>query len=158
MASRLFLIRPISPAPRRRSRFLARVTRPRRRAAARAVGFESVQIKISARHGHLSDETQRFIQEKAQKLLHFFNRLTMIEATVDLQADPKIVELVVQAEHKHDFVAREAHPDLLAAVDRAVDKMEGQLRRYKEKIQDHRRTPSTGEVTGAPAPTESSEE
>jgi putative sigma-54 modulation protein len=117
-----------------------------------------VQIKISARHGHLSDASQQFIQEKAQKLLRFFERLTMIEVTVDLQSDPKSVEFVVQAEHKHDFVARESHPELLAAVDKAVDKLEGQLRRYKEKIQDHRRTPSTGEVAGAPARPESTEE
>ena len=116
-----------------------------------------MQIKISARHGHLAEDTQRFIQDKAEKLLHFFNRLTMIEVTVDLQSEPKVAEMVVQAEHKHDFVARETHHDILAAVDKVVDKLEGQLRRYKEKIQDHRRTPSTGEVAGPPNRSESSE-
>jgi putative sigma-54 modulation protein len=110
-----------------------------------------VQIKISARHGHLDEGTQQFIHEKAAKLLRFFERLTMIEVTVDLK-DPisKQVELVVSAEHKHDFIARERNPDILAAVDLVVDKLEGQLRRYKEKVQDRRRTPSAGEVTGAP--------
>jgi ribosome-associated translation inhibitor RaiA len=39
-----------------------------------------------------------------------------------------------------------------------VDKLEGQLRRYKEKVQDHRRRPSTGEVSGAPAAEETAEE
>jgi putative sigma-54 modulation protein len=117
-----------------------------------------VQVKIAARHGHLSEATQQFINEKAQKLLRFFERLTMIEVTVDLKNDVKLVELVVSAEHKHDFVARESNPDILAAVDLVVDKMEAQLRRYKEKIQDRRRTPSAGEVTGAPVPEESSEE
>ena len=61
----------------------------------------------------------------------------------------KMAEIVVQAEHKHDLVAREHHGELLAAVDLAVEKLEGQLRRYKEKIQDHRRTPPTGQVAGA---------
>jgi putative sigma-54 modulation protein len=117
-----------------------------------------VQIKISVRHGHLNDTTQQFIREKAEKLLHFFERLTMIEVTVDLKKDQKRVEFLVQAEHKHDFVAHESHPDLLAAVDLALDKLSLQLRRYKEKIQDHRRTPSTGEVAGAPAVEESGEE
>jgi putative sigma-54 modulation protein len=110
-----------------------------------------VQIKISARHGHLNEATQEFIREKAQKLLHFFQRLTMIEVTVDLKEEVKIVEFVVSAEHKHDFVARERNHDLLAAVDLVLDKLESQLRRYKEKIQDHRRTPSTGEVSGTSA-------
>jgi putative sigma-54 modulation protein len=117
-----------------------------------------VQIKISARHGHLSEATQQFIRDKAQKLLHIFQRLTMIEVTVDLKEDQKLVEFVVSAEHKHDFVARERNPDILAAVDLVMSKLEGQIRRYKEKIQDHRRTPSTGEVAGAPALEETTEE
>jgi putative sigma-54 modulation protein len=108
-----------------------------------------VQIKISVRHGHLNDSTQQHIRDKAEKLLHYFDRLTMIAVTVDLnRKEHKWVEFLVQAEHKHDFVAHDSHPDLLAAVDLVLDKLEGQLRRYKEKIQDHRRTPSTGEVAG----------
>jgi putative sigma-54 modulation protein len=108
-----------------------------------------VQIKISVRHGHLKEETQQVIREKAGKLPHLFERLTMIEITVDLsRKEQKFVEFVVQAEHKHDFVGREGHADLLTAVDMALHKVEAQLRRYKEKIQDHRRTPSTGEVAG----------
>jgi putative sigma-54 modulation protein len=118
-----------------------------------------VQIKISARHGHLSDATQEFIREKAQKLLHFFDRIMSIEVTVDLKNEnSKWVEFLVSAEHKHDFVARESHNEILAAVDLVLDKLEGQLRRYKEKVQDHRRRPSTGEVAGAPAPEDSSQE
>src|SRR5687768_13162067 len=98
-------------------------------------GGEAVQIKISARHGHLSEETQRFIEDKAQKLLHIFERLTMIEVTVNLQKELKDVEFKVQAEHKHDFVARAEAHELLTAVEQVVHKLEGQLRRYKEKIQ-----------------------
>jgi putative sigma-54 modulation protein len=118
-------------------------------------GETVVEIKISARHGHLSDATQQFIREKAQKLLHIFSRLTIIEVTVELQDDiHKVVEFQVSAEHKHDFVARETHTDVLAAVDLALAKLEQQLRRYKEKIQDHRRRLPTGEVAGAPTPEE----
>ena len=49
-------------------------------------------------------------------------------------------------------------PELAPAVDLALAKVEGQLRRYKEKIQDHRRRPSTGDVAGAPDAEEPSEE
>jgi len=117
-----------------------------------------VQIKISARHGHLSDSAQQVIREKADKLLHYFDRLTMIEITVDVREDTKAVEILVSAEHKHDFVARESNTDILAAVDLVLEKLERQIRRYKEKIQDRRRRPSTGEVSGPPSPEESSEE
>jgi putative sigma-54 modulation protein len=112
-----------------------------------------VQIKISARHGHLSDAAQKVIREKADKLLHYFDRLTMIEITVDVREDQKAVEILVSAEHKHDFVAREANGELQVAVDLALHKLEAQLRRYKEKIQDHRRTPHIGDAGGTAART-----
>jgi putative sigma-54 modulation protein len=118
-------------------------------------GVASVQVKLSVRHGHLSDETHKIIREKAGKLLHFFERLTLIEVTVDMQQkELKHVEFVVQAEHKHDFVARESHAEVLVALDLALAKIEGQLRRYKEKIQDHRRDQSAGEIAAANGPTE----
>jgi putative sigma-54 modulation protein len=118
-----------------------------------------VQIKISARHGHVSEATQDFIREKAQKLNRLFERLTMIEVTVDLKNEGQVwVEFLVKAEHKHDFVAHESHPDLLAAVDLVMNKLEMQVRRYKERIQDRRRTPSAGEVAGGPPAADTGEE
>ena len=117
-----------------------------------------MQIKISARHGQLSEATQEFIREKAEKLLRFFERLTLIEVTVDLNNEIlKRVEILVSAEHKHDFVAHENNSDVLAAVDLVVSKLEGQLRRYKEKVQDHRRTPHAGKVSEAPTEEEPNE-
>jgi putative sigma-54 modulation protein len=107
-----------------------------------------VQIKISTRHGHLNEETQNHIREKAGKLLHFFQRIMQIEVVVDVKDDDKFVEFLVSAEHKHDFVASERNPNLLAAVDLVLEKLEKQVRKYKEKVQDHRRTPSAGEVAG----------
>ena len=103
-----------------------------------------MQVKISARHGSLSDAAHAKIREKAQKLLHYFDRLTMIEVTVDLHEDAKTVEVLASAEHKHDFVGRETNGEAQVALDMALDKVVHQLRRYKEKIQDHRRTPSSG--------------
>jgi len=113
-----------------------------------------VQVKIAARHGHLSEPAQQMIRDKAEKLLHFFDRLTMIEVIVDLnkaEVDRCHVEIKVQAEHKHDFVATDAHTDVMTAVDMTLHKLEGQLRRYKEKIQDHRRTPTPGRRPSGPA-------
>ena len=118
-----------------------------------------MQIKISARHGHLDDATQQFIREKAEKLLHFFDRITMIEATVDFQKDLKWVEFNVQAEHAKDIVASASAQDVLGATDQVLHKLEQQVRRYKEKIQDHRRRLSPGEVAGtSPTAEESGEE
>jgi putative sigma-54 modulation protein len=68
------------------------------------------------------------------------------------------VEILASAEHKHDFVARERHREVLTATDAAVAKIEGQLRKYKERIQEHRRAPSASDLAGKPAEEESDEE
>jgi putative sigma-54 modulation protein len=100
----------------------------------------AVQINIAARHGHLSEETRSRIAAKGEKLPRLFERLTVIEFTVDLEhADAPAVELRVSAEHKHDFVATETAESLLAAVDGVIHKLEQQLRKYKERVYERHR-------------------
>ena len=99
-----------------------------------------MQIKISTRHGHLSDETQAKISEKLEKLTRYYDRLSAIEVTVDLEhREAPDVDLLVSAEHKHDFVAACRSMELLASIDDVVEKMEQQLRKYKQKVQDRHR-------------------
>ncbi|MBY0513623.1 MAG: HPF/RaiA family ribosome-associated protein, partial [Gemmataceae bacterium] len=78
-----------------------------------------MQVTVTARHGHLDDATQKQLQEKAEKLLTYFDRLTAIGVVADLhrdRADHVRVEVTAKAEHKHEFVAAEAAPDVVAAV------------------------------------------
>ena len=104
-----------------------------------------MQVTVSARHGHLNDDTQKSLQEKAEKLLHFFDRLTTIAVTVDLHRDRdnKLgVEIIAHSEHKHEFVAADRDPDIGHAFNLAADRIKQQIKHYKEKLQDHRRDPS----------------
>ena len=100
-----------------------------------------MQMNISVRHGHVSDATQAMVREKLEKLLRLYDRISAIEITVDLEhRDQPAVDLKVSAK-KHDFVAEAQAENLLAAVDVVLDKMEQQLRKHKEKIQDRHRSP-----------------
>ena len=103
-----------------------------------------MQISISSRHGSLSREMSDYMQEKLAKFAKIFERIESIAATVELRPAETRVEILVNAEHKHDLVARDGAPSFHAAVDLAVHKMEAQLRRYKERIQEHRRAPPMG--------------
>ena len=112
----------------------------------------AVQIKVSVRHGHLSDDHLEQVRAKAEKLLHYFARLTQIEVIVDLKYEHrKDVEFHAWAEHKHEFVAHESNVELMPALDLALDKVVQQIHRYKEKIQDHRRDVHVGNVAKKPA-------
>jgi putative sigma-54 modulation protein len=111
-----------------------------------------MQIVVTARHGHLSTEHQSQIEAKVGKLLHYFNRVESINVTINLehQHGLKDVEIQLNAEHKHDFVAKDSDTDIFVGLDKALSKMEHQIRRYKEKIQDHRRASATGDILGKP--------
>ncbi|MEN6406270.1 MAG: ribosome-associated translation inhibitor RaiA [Thermoguttaceae bacterium] len=95
---------------------------------------------ISIRHGHVSDATQAMIQEKLEKLPRLYDRVSAIELTIDLEhRDQPAVDLKVSAKKHDDFVAVAQAENLLAAVDAVVEKMEQQLRKHKEKVQDRHR-------------------
>ena len=106
-----------------------------------------MHMKISARHGHLSPETQEFIQTKAEKLPHIYEKLTSIEVTVDIKKNDKdeyFTEFLVAADHKHDFVGSAFHKDIGHAAEQALHKVEMQLRKHKERIHGHKHIMSTG--------------
>ena len=110
-----------------------------------------MQVTVTARHGQLDDPTQKLLQEKAEKLLTFFDRLTAIAVIADMhrdRADKLRVEITAKAEHKHEFVSHESGADVMAAFNLAADKIKMQLRHYKEKLQDHRRDPSHNDIGG----------
>lgn len=121
-------------------------------AAAVLRGVVTVQINISTRHGQLADGTRERIQGKVEKLGKFFERLTAIQVTVDLEREQTpLVELIVSAEHKHDFVASDRTESLMASVDSVVHKIEQQIKKYKEKLQGHR-GPGIGQVAAEGLP------
>jgi putative sigma-54 modulation protein len=102
-------------------------------------GKARVQINVSARHGHVSPASQSKITAKVSRLKRYFDRLTALNVTVDLQNSTlPAVEIVASAEHMHDMVSHELSAQLWRSVDGAVQKLEQQLRKHKEKVRDHK--------------------
>jgi len=103
-----------------------------------------VQINVSARHGHLSAASQSKISAKVSRLKRYFDRITALNVTVDLgDATLPVVEIVASAEHFHDLVSHERAAQLWRSIDGAVQKMEQQLRKHKEKVRDHKHVVSS---------------
>lgn len=98
-----------------------------------------MQVAISCKHGHLNASQQEYITRKSEKLLTYFERVTAINVTVAFDNGGVRVEILVDAEHKHNFVANDHGDDVIPTFDLALHKMEHQIKKYKEKIQDHRR-------------------
>ena len=98
-----------------------------------------MQVAITSRHGGLNERIQQSIRTKAEKLLTFFERVTAIQVTVNFEDDRIKVEILVDTEHKHNFVAHDVGEEVMPTFDQALHKMEQQIRKYKQKLQDHRR-------------------
>jgi putative sigma-54 modulation protein len=88
----------------------------------------------------VSEETQAAIVAKMEKLTRFFDRISAIEVTIDLEhPEAPTVDLKVSVKHKRDFVATQQSDNLMAAIDTVAEKMEQQLRKYKQKVQTRHR-------------------
>ncbi len=102
-----------------------------------------MQINISTRHGDISSDSHSRIEEKAGKLPRYFDRLTAVNVTIDMEHKEEVnVEICASAEHHDDFVATAGGTNVIAAYDAAANKLEKQLRRYKDKLTGHRQTGS----------------
>jgi putative sigma-54 modulation protein len=101
-----------------------------------------VLVKISTRHGHLSEASQQNISAKAEKVLRIFDRITAIELTIDLKdSNLPRVDAKLSAEHRDDFIAHDQSESLMASIDTVLHRLEQQMRKYKEKITDRHRNP-----------------
>jgi putative sigma-54 modulation protein len=100
----------------------------------------SMQINISTRHGEISDATKEKITQKVEKLQRFFDRLTSVDVTVDLEkADEPNIEVAVQSEKRDDFVASYRSNDMFGSLDQVIAKLEQQIKKHKEKLRERGR-------------------
>ncbi|MCL2710998.1 MAG: ribosome-associated translation inhibitor RaiA [Planctomycetaceae bacterium] len=96
-----------------------------------------MQINISTRHGDISEATKEKIAQKVEKLQRFFDRLTSVDVTVNLaKADEPSIEIAVRPEKREDFVASYQSGDMFGAVDQVIAKLEQQIKKHKEKLQE----------------------
>jgi putative sigma-54 modulation protein len=96
-----------------------------------------MNIIITGRHLHLDDNIRNYAEEKIQKAETFFNRI--IEAHMILSAEKhrRIAEVTLSAK-RATFHAREETEDLYASIDGVMEKVDTQIRRYKEKIRNRK--------------------
>jgi putative sigma-54 modulation protein len=109
-----------------------------------------VQVTIIGRHMEVPQDLRRYMQEKAEKLPHYYDRVMAVEVIVDGEQGAKRVELVVSVAGHEDFVAEEKGTDIFACFDVCLDRVEKQLTRHKDRVRDRKHHTRAGqEETGA---------
>ena len=97
-----------------------------------------MNVVVKARHMDVTEAMRQYVESKLSKLPRFYDHIQSIEATLDIEADTPVVEIVVKARKKHTFVATHRYKDMYACVDECVAKITQQIRRHKDKICHHR--------------------
>jgi len=95
-----------------------------------------VNVVVSSRHMDLSQALREHAEKKAQKLLTYFDRIQEIEVIIDKNKDGIGVEIIVNAEHKKEFIAHHTNEDAYACVNECVDKLERQVSEHKKALRN----------------------
>ena len=95
-------------------------------------------INIHGRNVYFTEAMKNYSFEKLNKIERFHNHIMDIHVIMDIQKVEHSVEIIVKFDHLKVKVSA-CSTDMYASIDRAVDKMRAQLRRWKGKIQDHHR-------------------
>ncbi len=101
-----------------------------------------MRINVTFRHMETSEPVRNYIEEKLPKIKKYIDE--PVEAQVVLSVEKKIrhkVEVSLTAKGI-TIKATEETSDMYAAIDGVLDKLDRQLKRYKDKIKDHK--PSRG--------------
>lgn len=97
---------------------------------------EGYNAMITGRHVLVTESMKDYALEKLSKLERFSPRLIDVIVTMDIQKLEHRVELVMRFNNMK-IKSHAVTGDMYASIDLAVDKLQNQIRRYKNKIQDH---------------------
>ena len=98
-----------------------------------------MRVNITARHYKALDKLKEYAENSVQKLTKYFDGIIECEIILDYEKTIQVVEIVMKV-HKQKLFSREKSKDIYKCIDLAVDKIERQLKKYKEKLKNHSHT------------------
>ncbi|MCX6990163.1 MAG: ribosome-associated translation inhibitor RaiA [Chlamydiae bacterium] len=103
-------------------------------------------INIVGRNVLVTEAMKNHAFEKLSKLERFHNHIIDVHVTLDMQKLEHSALIVMKFDH-FKVTAHAIASDMYVAIDQAVDKIQSQFRRWKDKIQDHtKKRVSIGEM------------
>ena len=93
-------------------------------------------VQVLGRNVLVTPAMKQHAMEKLAKLEKFQNHIMDIQVTMDIEHLDHKVALIVKFDHFK--IKAEGHSnDMYASIDMAIDRLQKQLRRWKDQIQDH---------------------
>jgi putative sigma-54 modulation protein len=105
-----------------------------------------MNLTISGHHLEVTPALRSYVTTKLDRITRHFDQVVDVKVLLSIE-NQKEKERRQRAECNihvkgNDMFAESAHEDLYAAVDELMDKLDRQVVRHKDKIQNHQHEPS----------------
>lgn len=97
-----------------------------------------MQINITGQHIEVTSALRDYVNEKFERLENHFDNIIEIRVILSVVKESHQAEARVKVPGKSLF-ADATEQDMYAAIDALTDKLDRQVRRYKDKLTDHHR-------------------
>lgn len=98
-----------------------------------------MSIIITGNHIDITPAIRSYIQEKFKRLEKHSDNLINPHVVLEVKKDRHKAEATMHNNKKNIFAVAEAH-NMYAAIDDLTNKLERQIQKHKEKLQDHHRS------------------
>lgn len=95
-----------------------------------------MNLNISGHHVELTPALRGYVQEKIKRVERHFDHLISADIVLTVEKDRQKAEGTLHASGA-DLHAEATEPNMYAAIDLLMDKLDRQTRRYKSKLRDH---------------------
>ena len=97
-----------------------------------------MQVNITFRNMFATDALRNHVQEKLSKVVDkYLDKVTEAHVTLSLERYLHHADINLHAGHFH-VRGKERSEDMYASIDLAIDKIERQLKKHKERLRSHR--------------------
>lgn len=97
---------------------------------------EGYQVSVTGRNVFVTEPMKNYAIEKVSKIEKFTNRIMDVAIIMDVQKLEHRVDIVLWVDHIK-IKSHASSDNMYASIDKAVQKLETQLLKYKDRIQDH---------------------
>ncbi len=105
-----------------------------------------METTVTGRHVDITDAIRNYALDKVQDSLSGFTRVENAHVILDIEKYRHLAEIVVHGKNHINIDARAESEDMYVSIDEAVEKAERQLRKLRDKIQDHKHAEKLAEV------------
>ena len=96
-----------------------------------------MDIITTARRYELTPPVREHAQKRLEKLSRYSDHIQEVHLVLDQEKHRQIAEVTIQA-HGTELISREETPDMLASIDRVIERIERQIKKLNARVKDRK--------------------